>query len=229
MTNSKVEKTSLFYPDEQIILSHWLGIKQPKGTPSVFELDFDADNIDGVGLQSSATGGVDEELAVLNAVARICLSAIEGRLPHWVAIKEDGAIIHGRKQVDKVPHKHRQITTIPQLLFTINWADSGPGYSWPEAYYVTWLPVYDVWVVTLSQDSTDVHGYSDLAIGWIDKDADVIEGSRAIIAGEWANQRAEWDQQPWAYLFDTGLVDETTAYDWAKDVWGIPETESDIV
>jgi len=23
----------------------------------------------------------------------------------------------------------------------INWADSGPGYSWPESYYVTYIEV----------------------------------------------------------------------------------------
>jgi len=153
------------------------------------------------------------------------LSAIEGRLPHWETVKWDGTVIHGRKQIDKAPYQHRQISTIPRKLFTINWATSGPGYSWPEAYYVTWLPVYDVWVVTLSQDSVDTYGYADLAMGWFDKDTDLIEGVYAIIAGEWESQRAEYDQEPWECLFATGLVDEATAYEWATEVWGSSEDE----
>lgn len=220
MTISNVKSTSLYYPQEQIILSHWLGRKQPKCVPYIFDLEYDQEDIDGVGLHSSSSSIDDEDLAISNAVARILLSAIEERLPHWEAVKQDGTVIHGRKQVAYPPHRHRQISTIPRKLFTINWATSGPGYSWPEAYYVTWIPIYDVWVVTLSQDSVDTYGYADLAMGWFDKDTDLIEGARAIITSEWGSQRAEYDQQPWECLFGTGLVDESTAYEWAQSVWG---------
>jgi hypothetical protein len=36
---------------------------------------------------------------------------------------------------------------------------------------------------------------------------------------DWSWQRAEWDQQRWVYLFDTGLVSEAEARTWADEVW----------
>ena len=120
------------------------------------------------------------------------------------------------------------IATKPQYLFTINWADSGPGFSWPEAYYATWLPYYNVFVVTASQDSPEMHGYTDEAIGWFDKDKDIIDGSAAVIRDDWwLGQYSEYDQQQWEHLFGTGLVDEETAYQWASEVWGNEEEDED--
>lgn len=46
----------------------------------------------------------------------------------------------------------------PELVCCINWADSGPGYSWPESYYVTYLPGLEKYIVTASLDSPDVWG-----------------------------------------------------------------------
>ena len=49
----------------------------------------------------------------------------------------------------------------PELLFCVNWADSAPGISWPEAYYVTFIPGLDHYVVTASRDSRDLFGCTD--------------------------------------------------------------------
>ena len=66
----------------------------------------------------------------------------------------------------------------PIHLFEINWADS-PGWTWPEAYYATFLPGYDVYAVTLSQGSGDSYDYFDLAIGCfrVDKAEQIAEKS----------------------------------------------------
>jgi hypothetical protein len=94
--------------------------------------------------------------------------------------------------------------------FTINWADSGPGFSWPVAYYVTWLPYYERFVVTASADCSDAFGYNDFAIGSFGSDKPTKKGARKIVCDDWHNQRA-FEQQPWAYLFSTGLISETEA------------------
>ena len=101
----------------------------------------------------------------------------------------------------------------------INWADSGPGFSWPESYYVSYLPVYDVYVVTASADSPDTWGYCDLAIGHFKSCKNIVTASKQVIQERWQQLYDEYDQQSWAYLFNVGLVDEAAAYSMAADVW----------
>lgn len=70
---------------------------------------------------------------------------------------------------------------LPQYLFTLNWADSGPGFSWPGAYYTTWVPSYERFVVTYSADSPEVWGYADIAIGQFGVKEALKDGSHRLI------------------------------------------------
>lgn len=155
-----------------------------------------------------------------NLVAEIALSNIKGELPQWAQFYEDGHALWGRKHKLSLV-KERDKFLDPIYLFMINWADSGPGFSWPESYYTTYFPGYDIHVVTASQDSYDVHGYTDEAIGyfvsngpgWINLEAGIV------IEQWWKRQYDKWDQGPWAYLFGTGTIDETLAERMRSDVW----------
>ncbi len=95
---------------------------------------------------------------------------------------------------------------LPRRLLTINWADSGPGFSWPVAYYATYVPGYNRTVVTASGDCPDALGVCDIALGSFGPETPLLEGSGAIIRDEWANRRREFDQSRWVYILDTGLV-----------------------
>ena len=67
---------------------------------------------------------------------------VKRQLPGWSAITDDGEFVTERhfRGVSAIPH--RKVAVLPpRHLLTINWADSGPGYSWPVAYYVAWLPL----------------------------------------------------------------------------------------
>jgi hypothetical protein len=112
-------------------------------------------------------------------------------------------------------------------LFTLNWADSGPGFSWPEAYFLTWVPQYDRFVVTGSMDCPDALGYCDFALGAFGVDTRLKDGAKRIICGEWASQRDEGDAQRWACLFGTGLISEPEASAWADEVWREEEGAED--
>ena len=68
------------------------------------------------------------------AVAQILLSRIQDSLPQWSAMRDDELVVN-RKEHKR--HKDARLNFTPKLICTINWADSGPGFSWPEAYYVT--------------------------------------------------------------------------------------------
>ena len=97
---------------------------------------------------------------------------------------------------------------------------SGPvlhhlGYSWPEAYHVTYLPGFDKFVITASQDGPDVFGCSDHAIGFAHGRLDPIEAARQAIVGYWCSQSNGCEQKRWVYLFNEGLIDKKTANDWA--------------
>ncbi len=123
-----------------------------------------------------------------------------------------------RKEIQRHPQAVR-LTLEPQLVCCINWADSGPGYSWPESYHVT-----------SPRDGADAFGCADHALGWGSAAEGELLVAKRIIQGFWEHQRNEWDQERWAYLFDEGLVNETTANSWAEEVWpqdNAPDEEDD--
>jgi len=153
---------------------------------------------------------------VTNAIARLVLSKIQGRLPQWALVHADGKVDLERCYT---PKRLAKVDLMPRFLFEINWADSGPCFSWPESYHVAYLPGFYQYVVTASQDSPEMHGYTDEAIGHFQADEPVDEGCHRVIVDWWEGQADGWEQQRWAYLFQTGEVDADTAAFWADEVW----------
>ena len=163
------------------------------------------------------------------AVARVLLNPIQASLPQWAAVRESGEVLLNRKEIQRHPQAVR-LTLEPQLVCCINWADSGPGYSWPESYHVTYIPGLERFIVTASRDGADAFGCADHALGWGSAAEGELLVAKRIIQGFWEHQRNEWDQERWAYLFDEGLINETTANSWAEEVWpqdNAPDEEDD--
>ena len=214
----------IYSPTEHAILAYWI-----ETTPPDYARDIDiwqeADGPDdrSITLKRSAWGGLNER-AVSNAVARIVVEGIQNRLPQWGRITSDGNVTFGR---DYTPGSRRSIHLLPQFLFAIDWASSGPGISWPEAYHLAYLPFYNRYVVTASFDDTQSYGYTDLAIGHVDGDQDLIEGSKAVILDEWRGALYGWEQRHWEFFWESGLISVETAYEWAREVWEPEEEDSD--
>ena len=156
------------------------------------------------------------------AVAQILLHGSQKRLPQWGCVNGDGKVVQGRKNLQR-PQGAEPITLHPQLLLSINWADSGPGFSWPEAYHITKIPGFDQYIVTASRDSPDAWGCTDHAIGFCDANVRIKDAASEIIIRYWLKQAGGWDQARWAYLFDEGLISGKEADSWADEVWGNPE------
>ena len=156
------------------------------------------------------------------AVAQILLHGSQKRLPQWGCVNGDGKVVQGRKNLQR-PQGAEPITLHPQLLLSINWADSGPGFSWPEAYHITKIPGFDQYIVTASRDSPDAWGCTDHAIGFCDANVRIKDAASEIIIRYWLKQAGGWDQARWAYLFDEGLISGKEADSWADEVWGDPE------
>jgi hypothetical protein len=155
------------------------------------------------------------------AVAQIILHHVQATLPQWSS-GSGGTVDLNRKEYKR--HKDARLTFNPQLVCTINWADSGRGFSWPESYHVTYLPGFDKFVITASRDGADAWGCADHAIGVAEGSLGPIEAAKQAITEFW---RTQLNGPRWAYLFDEGLIDSKTANVWADEVWCPPEEEPD--
>lgn len=154
-------------------------------------------------------GGENYPTLLDAAVATVLLGTVEGQLPQWAS---EG--VFGRRHT-----KHqREVSFKPEHLFTLNWADSGPGFSWPTAYYATSVAQHHATIVTASADSPDAFGFTDFAIGHFPADADILAQARDVIVRHWRGLQID-GQARWAYLIDVGLVSEAQASQWAVDVW----------
>jgi hypothetical protein len=156
------------------------------------------------------------------AVAQILLHHIQGRLPQWASVRGSKVTLN-RKAHRR--HKDARLAFNPHLICTVNWADSGPGFSWPESYHVTYLPGFDKFVVTASRDGPDAWGCADHAIGVAKGSLDQVDAAKEVVSEFWRMQLNSWDQPRWAYLFDEGLIDTNAADAWADEVWCQPMEE----
>jgi hypothetical protein len=156
------------------------------------------------------------------AVAQILLNHIQGTLPQWASVRGSKVTLN-RKAHRR--HKDARLAFNPRLICTVNWADSGPGFSWPESYHVTYLPGFDKFVVTASRDGPDAWGCADHAIGVAKGSLDQVDAAKEVVSEFWRMQLNSWDQPRWAYLFDEGLIDTNAADAWADEVWCQPMEE----
>lgn len=203
----------LYYPGEQAVLCSWFGLPCPE---EYLDIDLFEPPEGAEGIWPERRKYSDDNQAQANAVARIVLGAIQKRLPQVGIFNREGEVVLGRNYY---PKPDRAVELLPQFLFMINWADSAPGLSWPESYHVAYLPGYDRYVVTASQDSTDVWGYTELAIGWFDGDADILTGAMSAITGWWEETTKGSDDPRWEYVWEEGLVSRAEAESWANALW----------
>lgn len=105
-----------------------------------------------------------------------------------------------------------------KLLFAVNWASTGPGMDWPEAYFQIYVEALDISVVTASRDSDDVLGALDTAIGWYAGSCMHTPGPKDIICSWWSTAFGE-EQPPWEDWLKSGEVTSQEGMTWAATVW----------
>jgi hypothetical protein len=201
----------LFTPDEHTVLARWFNIEPPDSAKDI-EPEEAASRL---GFNKHPDFYLLEDAVV----AFIVLEQVELRLPQWSAVLYDGTFVVARPLRDRSAIPYRKVVIQPRHLLTINWADSGPGFSWPMAYYVTWLPYYDRFVVTASSDCTEVFGYCDFALGSFAKDTTLKKGAGKIICDDWTTLCNQRGKTRWEYLFRVGLTSKEDAHAWAAEVW----------
>ncbi|MBX9903966.1 MAG: hypothetical protein K2Y31_06370 [Burkholderiales bacterium] len=156
------------------------------------------------------------------AVGQILIHSIQHRLPQWRSTRGD-KLIYGRKYSKSPVGAH--VAFVPQHLFTINWANSGPGLFWPESYHLCYVPIHHRYVAIASQDSTDVYGCTDQAMGHFEPRERRLVGAKRILTAHWREQLDSYTQMPWVEVLNEGLVDTKRAERWRQQVWpGEPES-----
>ena len=195
---------------ERALLCDYFGVPRPS---DLADVEIEQPDPESPAAVYAPPNGFDEQLALANAVARIALSRVQSRLPRCLAIVCD-EVVDTRK---RYPPREAAVAHMPLHLCTINWADTGPGLSWPEAYHLTWFEDFQRFVVTASTDSTDVWGYEDRALGHFGRETEPLDGVRAIIVGDWRGQYEAWEQERWAELWETGAYSDPEC--WADEVW----------
>lgn len=102
---------NLFHPVEDAILRQFLKLKPRRSAlPDLIETP------------TASSIGIDPELTCCgleNAVARLCLNAIQDRLPQWFCTRGDGTRLVGRARYARTM---RAVEAMPVHLMTINWA-----------------------------------------------------------------------------------------------------------
>ena len=226
-SESKIEG---FFPREHAILAEYFDLqeKQPQQARA-----FDPDEIiiegndyeeasEGIACRKSY-GGRDYR-AIDNAVARIALAPVRKNLPTWGGLGKDGAF-HSRQSVNESILPERGYRSDPVHVLSINWATSGPGFSWPLKYYISWIPYYERYVVTVSYDSPEVEGYLDLAIGDLSEGASVENELKSVIVRHW--DRDAMYLQGWEGVIDSGIVKDPWA--WREEVdWGYNDDGEEV-
>jgi len=209
---------ALFSPTERAILFDYFEIARPK---ALAEIDIH---------EQPSYGGLwvnkvlaDTGRGVEAVVAQIALSKIQNSLPQC------GIVHNGDVTLTRHPFVSSLQTAFlfPQHLFTINWADSGPGMSWPEAYHVTYFPGFERQVVTASMDSPDMWGVTEMAIGSFTVDTPLQDGCCGVLCDWWGGQR-NMEQAKWAYVWDEGLIKNRIANEWADSVWDVDIEEEEL-
>ena len=220
-----------FHPREHAILAQYLTLqdKQPQECIDIdpFEVipyeDEYNEGEKGVACRPGR-GQISANTALANAVARIALAPIRSKLPISGTVK-DGEVFHSRQKDDYGDLPQRGFRSDPVLVISINWADSGPGYSWPVYYYISWIPFYERYVVTASYDSTDIEGYLDVAIGSLREGAQVETDLKMVIMRHWEQDSSYL--QGWADCLDSGIVKDPWA--WRSEIsWGYDDNGDEV-
>jgi len=208
-----------YSPVEWAILFDWFEIERPLQLRSV-------DLWSHLGIAMERGYGIPEirgytpagRTYVSRAVATLVLTPVAHLLPSY-GYKEDGQWHSSRGEAGR---SRRNLGLTARHLFTIDWALTAPGVSWPEQYYAIYVPEFDSYVVTASNDHCDFDAF-DRALGWFSGKEEPVTGSSRMIVDEWKRQMHDNYQMRWEMLFAEGLMSRGEAYALAEAVWPTEE------
>lgn len=164
-------------------------------------------------------------------VAEIALAGVQDRLPRSVSIKMDGGVILNRKTWE-CPVPMRNKVLFPIHLFEVDRDGAHLETVCPESYFATFLPGYNVFVITVSQASDVSYGYFDMAVDFfhVNDEADYnASNALLILRAWWRFQHRELHKMPWNKLLKSGLIEPESAMRLRDEVWNSVENQKVVV
>jgi hypothetical protein len=90
--------------------------------------------------------------------------------------------------------------------------------NWPTSYYAVSIPLQNVCVVTASDDSGEMYGFLDVALGWFPATAAFEDSVANILTRDWLSWEA--DRQPaWEELTSRGRLSSTAIWACRSRAW----------
>lgn len=163
--------------------------------------------------------GKDQSMAEV-AVAGMVLQEIYRLLPQYgflINEIDSGECVRFREFPGRVPIFMDRFDTWEILM--INWA-TNHLMTFPEAYWLAWLPGYERWVVTRSDDAGDMPTrYPDTLLGSFTDAETQGAGAARLIEQHWRQLR-ELGQKPWRSVLSEGhLMSAKEARSIGARVW----------
>ncbi len=178
---------SLYTADDQSVIKRWM-----QSAPAYPEMDVLDDS---------------------NKVAEIALASVQNRLAQRFSFNNHDSSAIDRKALEcQIPMRNK-------LLFPIHLCDIGRNDSHrnlicQESYFATFLPGYNIYVVTLSLPSSALYGYCDVAIDYfqnVDDAAQIASHAKLVLKAWWKQQQKELHIPAWQELLKSGLIKEDSA------------------
>lgn len=212
--NSQLIKQA-FHPVEAAIARIALGLPAERGDRKYDLWDRDKSLHSGVVHLEPGFNESGRRRSASDALARMVLSGVEDTLPVYIAVSRGVTIVTRKKRAPRIP----SVRAVPIFLLEVNWANSAPGISWPEAHHVGWLPGFDRWVLTSSRDTPELDGYCDRVLCQFAQCDDPVDEARTRVQLYWQDLCDAYGQKRWACLRNTGRIARQDAERMARTVW----------
>jgi hypothetical protein len=175
---------SLYTTDDQLVMKRWM-----QSAPAYPEMD---------------------DLDDSNKVAEIALASVQNRIAQCLSLNS-----HDRSAIDR-KILECQVPMRNKLLFPIHLCDIGRydahhNSICQESYFATFLPGYNIYVVTVSLPSSALYEHCDLAIDYfqnVDDAAQIASHARLVLKAWWKHQQMESQVTGWQELLKSGLIHE---------------------
>jgi hypothetical protein len=211
MSSSSAILTTMLGSKQGEVLERWLSRSEPDSLATWVEAN------------AYRVNECSRYSALQGAVGAMLLRNMQSKLPRS-ALFFPNANVLAISRGEVRPPQGSNISLVGQHLFTINWADGAPGMSWPTAYYAVWLPVRNIWVVTASDDTGEMLGFLDVALGWFPATTTWEDGVAAIITQDWTAWAAD-QQSAWQEFSASGRLSPETIWTCRQRAW--PDGASD--
>ena len=159
-------------------------------------------------------------------VGRLVLhNADPRRLPKWGLLSSSGCIPRKVDPVIKELCFHSELLPI-HLLSIILGQKYENGMNMEFAYFATFLPSFDKYVIARAAPMNDIFDSVDVAIGSVNKGDDFLPSAMVLLAKDWMNLRKYYEfDEKWS-VSRVGLINDASAKQIAGVAW--PEEEEEI-